>query len=57
MVRRWTVNPKSLGVRWVQLPIGAGCAKKVRSEKCAMKDDSAIMFHTEIKRGTNGVIM
>ena len=28
MVRRWTVNPKSLGVRWVQLPIGAGCAKK-----------------------------
>ena len=38
----------------VQLSIRAGGAK---SEKCAMKDDTEIMFHTKIKRGINGVIM
>ena len=36
----------------VQLPIKAGCAKKGRSVQW-----KTIMFHTEIKKGTNGVIM
>ena len=57
MVRRRTVNPKSLGVRWFNSNQGGYVKKKVRSEKCVMKDNSAIMFHMEIGRGTSVVIM